>query len=77
VPGPFTVRPVYVFAGLIIPTGPFGARFRIGMMISAQPELNVPITPIRSLFRAYALPFAEHFAESHLPACAVESSQSW
>jgi hypothetical protein len=57
-----------VFAGLIIPTGPPGARFRIGTMISAQPELNVPITPITSLLRAYALPFAEHFAESHLPA---------
>ena len=24
--------------------GPFAARLRIGMMISAQPELNVPIT---------------------------------
>ena len=46
-------------------------------MISAQPELNVPSTPITSLFRAYALPFAEHFAESHLPACAVASSHDW
>ena len=46
-------------------------------MISAQPELNVPMTPMTSLFEAYAFPFCEHLAESHLPACAVESSQSW
>ena len=28
VPGPACVRPTYVFAGLTIPTGPSGARFR-------------------------------------------------
>ena len=49
VPGPLWVRPTYVFAGLIMPTGPSGARFSTGMMISAHPELNVPITPIRLL----------------------------
>ena len=36
VPGPGWVRPTYVFAGLTIATGPFGARLRIGMMISAR-----------------------------------------
>ena len=66
-----------MFAGLTIPIGPFGALFRIGMMISAQPELNVPITAITLLFWAYALPFCEHLPETHLPACAVESSQDW
>ena len=66
-----------MFAGLTIATGPPGARFRIGMMISAQPELNVPMTPITLLFCAYAFAFAEHFAESHLPACAVASSHDW
>src|SRR4029453_5157070 len=43
----------------------------------AQPELNVPIRPIIFSFSAYALAFDEHFAESQLPACAVESSQDW
>ncbi len=47
------------------------------MMISAQPELNVPITPITLLLRTYALAFVEHLPESHFPACAVESSQDW
>ena len=46
-------------------------------MISEQPELNVPTTPMTSLSLAYELAFCEHLAESHLPACAVESSQSW
>ena len=46
-------------------------------MISAQPELKVPRTPITDLFCAYAFAFAEHLPESHLPACAVESSQLW
>jgi hypothetical protein len=41
-----------VLAGLTIPSGPGFALFRIGMMISAQPELNVPITPITLLFVA-------------------------
>ena len=47
------------------------------MMISAQPELNVPMTPMTSLLRAYAFAFVEHLAESHLPACAVASSHDW
>ncbi len=33
-----------MFAGLTIASGPFGARLLIGISISAQPELNVPIT---------------------------------
>jgi hypothetical protein len=66
-----------VFAGLIIPTGPSAARLRTGMMISAQPELNVPITPMRFLFCAYALALAEHFSDAHFPACAVASSHDW
>src|SRR5438093_243061 len=32
-----------------MPTGPSGARFSTGMMISAQPELNVPITPTTAM----------------------------
>ena len=47
------------------------------MMISAQPELNVPITPITLLLLAYELALVEHLPESHFPACAVESSQDW
>jgi hypothetical protein len=66
-----------VFAGLTIPTGPLGARLSVGITISAQPELNVPMTPITLLFWAYAFAFCEHLPESHLPACAVESSQDW
>jgi len=66
-----------VFAGLIIPTGPLAARFKTGTMISAQPELNVPITPPTLWSDAYACAFAEHLPESHLPACAVASSQLW
>src|SRR5919201_6094466 len=61
----------------MIASGPFDARLRIGISISAQPELNVPITAPTSLFCAYAFAFAEHLPESHLPACAVESSQLW
>ena len=37
-------------------------------MISAQPELNVPITTPTLEFWAYAFAFAEHLPESHLPA---------
>ena len=66
-----------MFAGLTMPIGPGLARFRIGMMISAQPELNVPITPITLLLPTYAFAFVEHLPESHFPACAVESSQDW
>ena len=60
-----------------MPIGPPDTRFRIGMMISAQPELNVPMTPITFVLLAYAWPFAEHLPESHFPACAVESSHDW
>jgi hypothetical protein len=49
----------------------------IGISSFAQPELNVPITPITVGFCAYARAFAVHLAESQLPACAVESSQDW
>ena len=66
-----------VFAGLIIPTGPPDARFRIGISIAAQPELNVPRTPMSVLSEAYARAFDEHFAGSHAPVWAVESSQPW
>jgi hypothetical protein len=41
-----------VFAALIIPRGPFGARLRIGMTSLAQPELNVPMTPMSDLSAA-------------------------
>ena len=66
-----------MLAGLIIATGPLGARLRIGIIDLAQPELNVPISPITSLSRAIAFALVEHFAESHLPACAVASSHDW
>ena len=57
--------------------GPSGARFMIGISISAQPELNVPMTPITLLSFAYAFAFAEHFSDAHFPACAVASSHDW
>ena len=57
-----------MFAGDIIAMPPSGASFSSGMMIAAQPELNVPITPITASFEAYALPFCEHLAESHFAA---------
>ena len=66
-----------MLAGLTIPSGPFGARLMIGISISAQPELNVPITPTTLASFAAAVAFAEHLPESHLPAWAVESSQLW
>src|SRR3954451_23284170 len=76
-PGPSVVRPGLVFAGLTIATGPGFARFRIGTMILAHPELNVPTTPMTLLLPAYARPFEAHFAESQAPACAVESPPDW
>ena len=66
-----------MLAGETMPTGPLGASLSTGMMMPAQPELNVPMTPITFLSAAYAAAFAEHTAESHLPACAVASSQDW
>src|SRR3954463_10832894 len=60
-----------------MPTGPSGARLSTGTMISAQPELKVPITPIRLLFCAYACAFEEHFSDAHAPSCAVASSHDW
>ena len=71
------VRPTYVFAGLTIAIGPFAARLSTGTMISAQPELNVPITPTTLRVLRVAFAFAEHLPESHLPAWAVASSQLW
>jgi hypothetical protein len=41
-----------VFAGDIIAMPPSGASFRSGMMMAAQPELNVPMTPITASFAA-------------------------
>jgi hypothetical protein len=41
-----------VFAGEIMATPPPGAWFSTGMMICAQPELNVPITPTTLWFSA-------------------------
>ena len=41
-----------MLAGLTIAIGPGCARLRIGTMIFAQPELNVPMTPITDLFAA-------------------------
>jgi hypothetical protein len=77
VPGPPIVRPGYVLAGLTIATGPSGARFITGMTSFAHPELKVPISPIMLSLLAYARAFDVHFAESHEPACAVESSHDW
>jgi hypothetical protein len=66
-----------VFAGDIIAMPPSGASLRSGMMIAAQPELNVPITATTASLAAYALPFCEHLAESHFAAWAVASSHCW
>ncbi len=57
-----------MFAGEIIATPPPGAWFSTGMMIAAQPELNVPMTPTTFSLPAYACAFVEHLPESHLPA---------
>ncbi len=46
----FFVRPGFVLAGLIHASGP--ARFPIGTSILAQPELNVPMTPMTDLLVA-------------------------
>ena len=73
-PGPPSVRPGYVFAGLTIASD---SRFAIGSSSFAQPELNVPMRPIMLSLFAYEQAFEEHFAESQLPACAVESSHDW
>src|SRR5438046_2674009 len=53
-----------------MPTGPSGARFSTGMMISAHPELNVPLTPLRLLSCAYTCAFAQHcqqWPSAHYP----------
>src|SRR5436190_8368077 len=47
------------------------------MISFAQPELNVPRTATNDLSDEYALPFDVHFAASHAPVWAVESSQPW
>ena len=39
-----------MFAGENSSIPPPGAPFSTGMMIAAQPELNVPITPMKLLF---------------------------
>ena len=66
-----------MFAGLTTQAVQSGTRLRIGTMIFAQPELNVPMTPITDRFEAYKRPFVAHFAVSQPPVCAVESSQDW
>ena len=66
-----------MFAGESIGIPPSGAWFRTGISIAAQPELNVPMTPMTPSLAAYAFAFAEHLAESHFPACAVASSHDW
>ena len=66
-----------MFAGEIIAMPPPGAWLSTGMMIAAQPELNVPITARRLWFSAYEFAFWLHLPGSHLPAWAVESSQDW
>ena len=66
-----------MFAGETIAIAPPGAWFRTGMMIAAQPELNVPMTPTTFSLPAYACAFWLHLPESHFAACAVESSQDW
>src|SRR6476646_3629188 len=57
--------------------GPGWAWFSTGTSSSAQPELNVPMFAMTDGSWAYALAFAEHVVESHVPACGVESSQGW
>ena len=66
-----------MLAGLTMATAPPGAWFSTGTSSSAQPELNVPMTPITLSVRAYALALELQVAESHVPACGVESSQAW
>src|SRR5712671_4125938 len=53
---------------------PPGARLRTGAMISAQPELKVPIRPKKFLTVLYPLALLVHVCESHDPLAAVESS---
>ena len=62
-----------MFAGETIA---IGTSLMIGMMIAAQPELYVPITPTRFSVSAYVRAFSEHFASSHFPAAAVASSKA-
>src|SRR6266550_3837907 len=50
--------------------------FITGISIAAQPELKVPITPIKLAFCAYACAFRLHLSGSHFDACAVESSHT-
>src|SRR6266545_1662517 len=69
--------PGLVLAGLTIAIGPGFARFSTGMMIFAQPELNVPTTPITLVLLEYVRAFEAHFAESQPPVWAVESSHDW
>ena len=56
---------------------PPGAWFSTGISIAAQPELNVPITPIKLLSDAYAWAFALHFVGSHFASWAVASLHAW
>ena len=56
-----------MFAGLIIASGPPGARLRIGISIWAQAELKGPITATSSFARAYALAFAAQRAADEIP----------
>ena len=54
----------WVFDGLMIASGPPGARLRIGISTSAQCELYGPITATSRSARAYALALAAHLRGS-------------
>ena len=62
-----------MFAGL---TYASEASFAIGTSISAQPELNVPITPRIDSSSTYLRALAAHVASSQAPFAAVESSNA-
>ena len=66
--GTEVVRQTFVLAGETIAIAPPSAWLSSGMMISAQPELNVPIRPIMLSLPAYACPFSLHLPESQAPA---------
>jgi hypothetical protein len=66
-----------VFEGLIIASGPTGARLRIGTSKVAQVEVKVPMTATTLGSVAYACAFALHRASSVVTVVGVESSQAW
>ena len=49
-----------------------------GISIAAQPELNVPTTPIEACVLGVGVERSPlHLSASHFPAWAVESSHAW